>query len=101
MNGVFFKFICSEKAAKFCEIFTLFLTGTTKDKGKVNISQNFVAFSEYMNFNKNEIGNLKKYRQRFSFFSTCDERESLRLNGNSCALNMLLNVPVPKDIKKY
>ena len=44
---------------------------------------------------------IKKYRQRFSFFSTCDERESLRLNGNSCALNMLLNVPVPKDIKNY
>ena len=52
-------------------------------------------------FNKDEIGNKKKYRQRFSFFSTCDERESLRLNGNSCALNMLLNVPVPKDIKNY
>ena len=39
------KFIYSEKATKFCEIFTLLLTGT-----KVKISQNFVAFSEYMNF---------------------------------------------------
>ena len=26
------------------------LTGTTYDKSKVKISQNFVAFSEYMNF---------------------------------------------------
>ena len=44
------KFIYSEKATKFCEISTLFLTGTTWDKSKVKISQNFVAFSEYMNF---------------------------------------------------
>ena len=44
------KFIYSEKATKFCEISTLLLTGTTQDKSKVEISQNFVAFSEYMNF---------------------------------------------------
>ena len=44
------KFIYSEKATKFCEIFTLLLTGTTQDKSKVKILQNFVAFSEYMNF---------------------------------------------------
>ena len=41
------KFIYSEKATKFCEIFTLLLTGTTEDKSKVKILQNFVAFSEY------------------------------------------------------
>ena len=29
---------------------TLLLTGTTQDKSKVEISQNFVTFSEYMNF---------------------------------------------------
>ena len=44
------KFIYSEKATKFCEISTLLLTGTTQDKIKLEISQNFVAFSEYMNF---------------------------------------------------
>ena len=44
------KFIYSEKAAKFCEISILLLTGTTQDKSKVEILQNFVAFSEYMNF---------------------------------------------------
>ena len=46
------KFIYSEKATKFCEISlsTLFLTDTTQDKSKVEILQNFVAFSEYMNF---------------------------------------------------
>ena len=42
----------SEKATKFCEISTLLLTGTTKDKSKMEILQNFVAFSEYMNFNQ-------------------------------------------------
>ena len=43
----FIKFIDSEKAKKFCEIFTLLLTGTTLDKSKLKISQNFVAFSEF------------------------------------------------------
>ena len=40
------KFIYSEKATKFCEIFTLLLTVCTVVKSKVKI----VAFSEYMNF---------------------------------------------------
>ena len=44
------KFINSEKATKFCEIFTLLLSYLVPVKIKVKISQNFVAFSEYMNF---------------------------------------------------
>ena len=44
------KFQYSEKAKKFCAIFTLLLTGTTEDKSKVKIPQNFVAFPEYINF---------------------------------------------------
>ena len=40
----------SEKDTKFCEISTVDLTVITQDKSKVEISQNFVAFSEYMNF---------------------------------------------------
>ena len=44
------KFIYSEEATKFYEISTLLLTVTTYDKSKVEILQNFVAFSEYMNF---------------------------------------------------
>ena len=47
------KFIYSEKATKFCEISTLLLSYVVPVKGKVESSQNFVAFSEYMNFNKN------------------------------------------------
>ena len=44
------KFIYSEKATKFCEIFPLLLTTVHTVKSKGTISQNFVAFSEYMNF---------------------------------------------------
>ena len=51
INAFVIKFIYSEKTTKFCEISILLLTGTTQDKSKVEISQNFVAFSEYMNFN--------------------------------------------------
>ena len=51
------KFIYSEKATKFCEIFTLLLTVCTVVKSKVKILQNFVAFSEYMNF-------IRKYKSK-------------------------------------
>ena len=44
------KFVYSEKTTKFCEISTLLLSTVHTDKSKVNISQNFVAFLEYMNF---------------------------------------------------
>ena len=49
---IIIKFIYSEKVTKFWEIPTVDLTGTTKDKFLVEISQIFVAFSEYMNFMK-------------------------------------------------
>ena len=45
------KFEYSEKAAKFCKISTLLLFTVHTDKSKVKILQDFVAFSEYMNFN--------------------------------------------------
>ena len=45
------KFIYSEKATKFCKISTLLLTVCTVVKSKVKLSQNFVAFSKYINFN--------------------------------------------------
>ena len=44
------KFIYFEKATKFCKISTLLLSVCTVVKSKVEISQNFVAFSKYMNF---------------------------------------------------
>ena len=55
------KFIYSEKATKFCKIFNLLLSYVVPVKSKVEISQNFVAFSEYMNFNKlSRISLVKK-----------------------------------------
>ena len=44
------KCIYSEKAKKFCEIFTLLFSYVVPVKSKVKILQNFVAFSDYMNF---------------------------------------------------
>ena len=44
------KFIYSEKATKFWEISTLDLSYVVPVKPTVEISQNFVVFSEYMNF---------------------------------------------------
>ena len=55
---LFLKFIYSEKATKFCEISALLLSVCTVDKSKVEISQNFVAFSEYMKFKNNWIYEL-------------------------------------------
>ena len=44
------KFMYSEKATKFCEIFNLIMSYVVLVKSKMKISQNFVAFSEYLNF---------------------------------------------------
>ena len=49
-SSSFLNFVYSEKATKFCEMSTLLLSTVHTDKSKVEISQNFVAFSEYMNF---------------------------------------------------
>ena len=48
----FLKFIYFEKATKFCEISTVDLSYVVPVKSTVEISQNVVAFSEYMNFKK-------------------------------------------------
>ena len=44
------KFMYSEKATKFCKISTVDLSYVVPVKSTVEISQNFVAFSEYVNF---------------------------------------------------
>ena len=50
---IFVKFIFSEKATNFCEISTVDLSYVVTVKSTVEISQNFVAFSDYVNFTKN------------------------------------------------
>ena len=55
------KFIYSEKVTKFGKIFTLLLAYAVTVKSKVKILQNFVAFSEYMNFKSvsTEVAQIK------------------------------------------
>ena len=60
------KFMYSEKATKFCEIFSLLLTVCTVVKSKGKISQNFVAFSEYMNFNNDGKSGLEIFILKFT-----------------------------------
>ena len=48
--STFIKFIYSENATIFCEISTVDFSYVVTVKSTVEISQNFVAFSEYMNF---------------------------------------------------
>ena len=58
----FVKFVYSGKATRFCEISTLLLSTIHTDKSKVEISQNFVAFSDYMNFTEKTL----KVKNNFS-----------------------------------
>ena len=66
------KFIYSEKATKFCEISTLLLSNVVPVKSKVEIFQNSVDFSEYMNLSR-KIGKKKSWE------GTCDQKNQLKL----------------------
>ena len=55
LNWDSLKLIYSEKAKIFCEIFPLLLTVCTVGKSKVEILQNFVAFSENTNFTNKKL----------------------------------------------
>ena len=68
---IIIKFIYSEKATKFCEVSTLlFLSYVVSVKSKVEISQNFVAISEYMNFNHISAGGNNYAHQITTGFQT-------------------------------
>ena len=59
------KFIYSEKATKFSEISTVNLSYVVTVKHTVEVSQNIVAFSEYMNFKeKCTVLKVKPSRQK-------------------------------------
>ena len=62
------KFIYSEKATKFCEIFTLILSYVVPVKNKMKISQNVVAFSEYMNFTITSVGDFASILCQFQSY---------------------------------
>ena len=67
LKDKFVKFIYSEKATKFCEISTIDLSYVITVKSTVEISQNFVPFSEYMNFNIS-TPNFQLYIRGFTKF---------------------------------
>ena len=64
------KFVCSEKATKF--LGNLHLTFSTVHTHKVEISENFVAFSEYMIFILFEIELNFEGWNIFNFFFNTD-----------------------------
>ena len=66
---IFLKFIYSEKATKFCKIFTLLLSYVVPVKSKGKILQNFVAFSEFMNFMTGYIVARHMYTAQVSRFT--------------------------------
>ena len=79
------KFIYSEKATKFCEIFTLLLTVCTVVKSKVKIFQNLVAFSEYMNFtNSKAVGSFQ--------FEVCMHLNSIVVNSKSAVVTLIFEL---------
>ena len=85
-NGDRVKFIHSEKATKFCQISTLFLSYVVPVKSKVEISQNCVAFKEYMNFIYTK-GALRGFFSKMTFSRKC--------LGSSTLLASSLGCPVP------
>ena len=65
----------SEKATKFCEISTVDLSYVVPVKSTVEISQNFVAFSEYMNFTKGYV----IYANSKMLYTICRIESNLKL----------------------
>ena len=61
------KFIYSEKATKFCKLFTLLLSYVVPVKSKVKISQNLMAFSEYINFSWNGGSSVRKEKNHLDY----------------------------------
>ena len=82
------KFIHSEKATNFCEISTVDLSYVVTVKSKVEISQNFVAFSEYMNFIR------LWYLQLSKLYCVKDHRStSFDIMNNKSSILNTFNVP--------
>ena len=68
-------FIYSEKATKVSEISTLLLSYVVPVKSKVEISQNFVAFSEKLNFNYHQCDH------HINTFKQCPSADTLHFSN--------------------
>ena len=96
------KSIYSEKASKLCEISTLLLTALHTVKSKVEISQNFVAFSEYLNLksHRSYLFQTKILRAKNIKDSKLVKlRNSLRQSNQSCT--KIRQIKVCQSIDEY
>ena len=73
LSMLLLKFIYSEKATNFFEISTVDLSYVVTVKSTVEISQNFVAFSEYMNFYQEFLAKFLSEKQIRKTFSISDQ----------------------------
>ena len=80
---------CFEKAAKFCKYFTLLMTTVHTVKSKVKILQNFVAFSEYMNFINKLFNWFVQCFQTKQFMEICVKNCAIDLKKNNLYLKYL------------
>ena len=101
------KFIYFEKATRFCKISTLLLSYVVPVKRKVEISQNFVALSEYMNFTTPTISQIracfvsiesKKIKRGYTWRVTCHLIMRTNIKQEVFILNLICEVVV--DITK-
>ena len=101
------KFIYSEKVTKFCEISTKGLSYVVMVKSTVEISQNDVAFSEYMDFISIYLHDLlqeKQFHQNYFHVdfvekSWLENRNEIITSKPSMKEPKILNVlTVPKDL---
>ena len=70
LSLIYLKFIYSKEATKFYKIFTLLLSCVVPVKNKVKISQNFVAFSDYINFTNVGYGVSKSSVEKLLILSS-------------------------------
>ena len=94
----YLKFIYSEKATKFCEISTLLLSYVVPVKSKMEISQNFVAFSEYLTFIRFpkaaiEFDDFVKFLSQIDYLQILNEYQAESLNGKIREVEFLLFFP--------
>ena len=106
VNQTLIKFKYSENATKFCEISTVDLSYLVAVKSTGEILQNFVAFSEYMNFKSWIIIMIQKTFIKVSIplrkRNACElGRECHRISNHSTQLLFLLNKNILGVLWKY
>ena len=89
----------SEKATKFCKISSLLLSVYTVDKSKVEISQNFVAISEYTNFNS--TNNLLWYHGLIDSRMSASDKELPVIIGGVTSFGFLTRHRSLEDLASF